>query len=150
MYTNTITTTIPDFIDQTLIRLNQFTENEWVEKPSSEKWSRKEILGHLIDSAMTNIRRLIITQYQQNEKIVYAQDEWVKYGAYHSMLMEDLIFLWSLINRQYHRISISIPTASLEYTCDTSKDEISLTTLSFLIQDYWGHQQHHLRQLFKE
>ena len=42
---------------------------------------QRPILGHLIDSAMTNIRRLIITQYQQNEKIVYAQDEWVKYGA---------------------------------------------------------------------
>ena len=36
------------------------------EKPESGKWSKKEILGHLIDSAINNIQRF--TEIQNSEK----------------------------------------------------------------------------------
>jgi DinB superfamily len=149
MFPNKITTTIPEFIEDTLATLSTYSEHEWEEKPAPDKWSRKEILGHLIDSAMTNIRRLIITQYHQNEKITYQQDEWVKFSDYQTMDIHDLITLWKLINLQYHRISKTIPAVSLSFTCDTDQETVSLKTLSFLIEDYWGHQQHHLRQIYK-
>lgn len=149
MFPNTITTSIPEFIENSLDAMSHFKEDEWSSKPAQDKWSRKEILGHLIDSAMTNIRRLIATQHQQNEKIVYHQNEWVQYGDYHHMNTNDLLSLWKLMNLHYHRVSQAIPAESLEYTCDTDKDTFSPKPLSFLIEDYWGHQQHHLRQIFK-
>lgn len=149
MFPNTITTSIPEFIDISFNAMNHFTEAEWSSKPAPDKWSRKEILGHLIDSTMTNIRRLIVTQYHQNEKIIYLQNEWVQYGNYQHMNTQDLITLWKLMSLQYHRVSQTIPAESLRYTCDTDKDTFAPKSLSFLIEDFWGHQQHHLRQIFK-
>ncbi|MDV7698522.1 DinB family protein [Chryseobacterium soli] len=61
-----------------LTRFETISEEEWSHKISPEKWSKKEILGHLCDSAFTNIRRFVITQYKENENIVYDQDLWVK------------------------------------------------------------------------
>lgn len=147
-YFNDIQTSIEEFLDTTFLRLKSISLEDWESKSSKDKWSRKEILGHLIDSGQNNIRRLIVSQYHQNEKIVYLQNEWVKYNEYHLIPIEELISLWHLTNKQYHRISKSIPSASLDNTCDTGKKEVELVTLRFLIDDYWGHQQHHLRQIF--
>ncbi len=148
-YTNTISSSIPEFIEQNLNLFNQFNEKEWEFKSSADKWSRKEMLGHLCDSAMTNIRRLIVSQHKQNEKIIYNQNEWVQYSDYQNMPVDELIQLWRLLNRQYHRISQTIPPSSLDNTCDTSDIGISLKTLRFLIDDYWGHQEHHLKQILR-
>lgn len=149
MYPNTITTSIPEFIEDNLATLSTFSNHEWEDKPDPDKWSRKEILGHLVDSAMTNIRRLIVSQAHQNEKITYQQNEWVHFSDYQHMDIQDLMTLWKLINLQYHRISKTIPTESLSFTTDTDNETVSLKTLSFLIEDYWGHQQHHLQQIYK-
>lgn len=150
MYPNTIQSSISEFISSTLSILYMIPDLEWEAKPHPEKWSKKEVLGHLIDSAMNNIRRLIVTQYKINEKIVYAQNEWVLLNHYQSMPVKDMILLWKLINLQYDRIAKMIPVTSIDLTCDTGKSEISLHTLAFLIEDYWGHQQHHLRQIIGE
>ncbi|MEO5582262.1 MAG: DinB family protein [Saprospiraceae bacterium] len=150
MYPNTITTTIPEFIEDTLSTLSTYSDHEWEEKPEPDKWSRKEILGHLVDSAMTNIRRLIVSQNHQNEKITYQQNEWVRFSDYQHMDIQDLMTLWKLINLQYHKISKTIPAKSLSYTTDTDSETVSLKTLSYLIEDYWGHQQHHLGQIYKD
>ncbi len=147
MYTNTLKNSIPDFIADTLTVLYMIPEIEWVDKPHATKWSKKEVLGHLIDSAQNNIRRLIVTQYQPNDKIIYEQNKWVEVNQYQTMSTRDIIDLWRLLNLQYHHIAQQIPVNTLDLTCDTGKGEISLHTLSFLIEDYWGHQQHHLRQI---
>ncbi len=143
-YPNTIQTSINGFLDSIVETLKNISDEGWAYKPSPDKWSKKEILGHLIDSAQTNIRRLIVSQYKPNDKIVYLQNDWVKYSDYQNMNKEELIQLWYLINKHYHRVSQSIPSKSLNITCDTSAGEPMLRTLSFLIEDYWGHQQHHL------
>jgi len=46
-------------------------------KPSPSKWSKKELIGHLIDSAHNNLRRFIVAQYEEKPLIKYAQDYWV-------------------------------------------------------------------------
>ena len=54
-------------IDTELKRFETISEDEWSYKASPEKWSRKEIIGHLCDSAFTNIRRFVVTQYKKRE-----------------------------------------------------------------------------------
>jgi len=148
MYPNTITSSIPEFIDETVLKLNNIEDSDWEYKPDPHKWSKKEVLGHLIDSAMTNLRRLVVTQYEPNTKILYRQNEWVGFQQYQHASVEDIITLWKLLNRQYHRTASDLPAESLQLTCDTGSFEPELHTLEFLIRDYWGHQQHHLRQIF--
>ena len=58
-------------------------EAEFSAKPRADKWSKKEVLGHLTDSAQNNLRRFICGQYEASPlKIVYEQDFWVKANDY--------------------------------------------------------------------
>ena len=105
MYINTIKTSISEFISDTLTVLYMIPELDWSAKPDPTKWSKKEVLGHLIDSAQNNLRRLIVTQYQPNDKIIYEQNKWVEANQYQTMSTRDIIDLWRLLNLQYHRIA---------------------------------------------
>ena len=56
-------------------RLGSISEQEYMRKPNPDKWSKKEILGHLVDSAQNNTRRFIVAQYEENPRIGYDQDK---------------------------------------------------------------------------
>src|SRR3984893_18905847 len=80
-------------------RLSAIPEKTWSHKPGPGKWSKKEILGHLIDSAQNNIRRFVVAQYDERPKIVYNQDKWVVIANYQHYNLPDLISLWYLLNK---------------------------------------------------
>ena len=122
-------------------------EAQWAAKPDARKWSKKEILGHLVDSAMTNLRRFVMTQYQPGEKIIYHQDEWVALQRYQEADLTELITLWTGLNRQIARVIRSIPPERLANICDTGKTEPELHSLEYLVGDYVAHLQHHLAQI---
>ena len=124
-------------------KLNALHENEWTYKPDPAKWSRKEVLGHLADSAQTNIRRFIIAQYEDSPKIVYAQDTWVSASAYQNYVTHDLIDLWVLLNKHICMVLKNIPEAAAERLCDTGE----LHSIKWLAADYNKHLLHHLHQL---
>ena len=63
-------------IDQHIAALRAMLKETMAYKPSPAKWSKKEILGHMIDSAQNNIRRFIVAQYEDSPKITYKQDNW--------------------------------------------------------------------------
>ncbi len=58
-------------------QLQQLSESDFSFKPSPSKWSGKEYLGHLVDSAQSNIRRFVVAQHEDKPHIVYAQEKWV-------------------------------------------------------------------------
>ncbi|HFK5526058.1 TPA: DinB family protein [Elizabethkingia anophelis] len=134
-------------IDTELKRFEIISEDEWVYKASREKWSRKEILGHLCDSAFTNIRRFVVTQYKENENIVYDQDEWVKAQNYQNIPAAEVINLWKSLNYQIVHIVENIPDEVLQRTCDTSKTTPEILTLEVLIKGYVDHLHHHLKTI---
>ena len=117
-------------------------------KPGPEKWSKKEILGHLVDSAINTLQRLIRVQYEAGVKIVYDQDQWVKIQNYQYMDIKSVVELWYLMNQQFIRIVKNFPSEKLNLKIDTGKDEIELHSAEFLIDDYLAHMEHHLKQIF--
>jgi hypothetical protein len=127
-------------LDKTLEPLQQIPEEEFGFKPSPAKWSKKEIMGHLIDSAQTNIRRFVKAQYEENPKITYDQDRWVKISAYQQWDAIDIVRLWCLLNVQICYI--------LDNTDDEKAARISTTdtihTIEWLAEDYNKHLLHHL------
>jgi hypothetical protein len=139
-----------NIINSSLEECKLISEEEWAKKPNPEKWSKQEILGHLIDSAMTNIRRFVISQYVQNQKIVYYQDEWVKFQNYQQADLKELLTSWKLLNLQLARTVDNIPSNKLQNICDTGKETVELHTLEFLITDYVKHLNHHLNQILKK
>ncbi|MEJ5102875.1 MULTISPECIES: DinB family protein [Chryseobacterium] len=134
-------------IDAELQRFRTISEEEWTYKATPEKWSKKEIIGHLCDSAFTNIRRFVVTQYKENENIVYDQNAWVKAQNYQNVPTAELINLWKALNDQVVHIVENIPDEALQRTCDTSKTEPQVFTLEFIIKDYVEHLQHHLESI---
>ncbi len=123
--------------------LNSLTEDEWMYKLDPAKWSKKEILGHLIDSAQNNIRRFVVAQYDDKPKIVYAQDNWVVAANYQNYLITDLTSLWLLFNKHMCIVLKNVPAELCENLCDVGE----LYSIEWLAQDYNKHLLHHLHQL---
>ncbi|OCK52982.1 hypothetical protein BA768_00015 [Chryseobacterium sp. CBo1] len=138
---------LKNIVNEELQRFENISEEEWSAKILPEKWSKKEILGHLCDSALSNIRRFVITQYKENENIVYDQNFWVKAQNYQNTPTSDIISLWKFLNFQIVNTVENIPDEALQRTCDMTKTESQIFTLEFIINDYIGHLQHHLKAI---
>jgi len=138
---------LKNIIEEQLLKFEEMYEEDWAYKVSPEKWSKKEILGHLCDSALANIRRFVITQYKENENIVYDQDFWVKAQNYQNVPTSDIISLWKFLNFQIVNTIENIPDEALQRTCDMTKAEPQIFTLEFIINDYISHLQHHLKAI---
>jgi hypothetical protein len=128
--------------------LNSGSQNiDWEIKPSAEKWSAKQIIGHLIDSAQINLQRFVRCTYQEKFKLVYDQVEWVAAQYYQEAEAEELLSLWQLLNNQIIRVLDNYPANRLQAQCDNSKTEQSLHTVEWLAKDYVEHLKHHLAQI---
>ena len=119
----------------------------WEDKAETERWSAKEIIGHLIDSAQINLQRFVRCTYEDGFKLVYFQDEWVMAQHYQQTDIKDLLQLWRLLNQQIQRVLDNYPAHRWHAQCDNSKTEVSLHTVTFLAQDYVEHMQHHLKSI---
>jgi len=122
---------------------------DWDFKLRDNKWSKKEAIGHLIDSAQVNVQRFVRCTYEENFKLIYAQDEWVSAAHYQHADVKEILDLWILLNRQIIRVLVNYPEDRLEAKCDTGKTDIQLRTVRFLAEDYVRHLNHHLEQIMQ-
>jgi hypothetical protein len=134
-------------VNDALLDFKKISDEVWNDKPNPIKWSKKELLGHLIDSASNNLRRLIVGQYEQGTKIVYDQDKWVSFQSYQEMHIEDIKALWNLQNLQLARVIARTPQSKLDNTCDTGKGKTEVHSLIYFIEDYIVHLKYHLKQI---
>jgi hypothetical protein len=139
--TNKLHAAIDDFFNEDL------KSKDWKHKPTPDKWSKIEILGHLIDSAQINLQRLVRCTYEENFKLTYDQVECVTANRYQQASADDLIALWELLNVQIIRVLDSYPANRLNVQCDTGKANVSLHTVDWLATDYVVHLEHHLNQI---
>ena len=137
-----------NYLIETLpIRVKQFSEQEFSAQLSNE-WSKKEIIGHLCDSATNNHHRFIKIQYEKQPFIIvpYNQVNWVTIQDYQRIPTSEIVSFWTTLNSQIVRVISRIPSEKLPYLCDIG-DNKSITLLE-LIQDYLRHMDHHLIQIF--
>lgn len=137
---------LEQIISDQISRFNEFSSEQWNEKPSPAKWSKKEILGHLADSAINNIHRFVRVQYDDQTNIYYDQDFWVAASDYQSRDLLSIIQLWQHLNLHIAQLWSNIPDDQLAKTIPV-KDEHP--TLKFLMEDYIDHLNHHLMQIFR-
>ena len=140
--TQELTDTIRHFIEQI-----QQQPIDWEQRPAPGKWSNKEIIGHLCDSAQINLQRFVRCTYEEKFKLIYEQVEWVQAQRYQQANLSELLSLWQLLNKQIIRVLENYPPGRLQTQCDNSKTETSLHTVEWLAQDYVEHLEHHLRQI---
>ena len=127
-------------------RLVDFSEAAVTHKPAPDRWSKKELLGHLIDSATNNHQRFVRAQsVPRLEFPGYEQEFWVATQAYASEAWPDLVNLWLLLNRHLLHVVKAMPPEVLSHECVIGKNPP--VTLEALIVDYLRHMDHHLTQL---
>ena len=142
-----ITSELKGIVTNYAIKMALISNVEFNAKPNSNKWSKKEVLGHLIDSAQNNLRRFVVGQYEDAPYIVYDQDFWVNANDYQHMMDTDVITLWKLLNERIVAVLEKMPVENYDRLSNTGKTIPSHHTLHWLAGDYVKHMKHHLNQI---
>jgi hypothetical protein len=124
--------------------LNRMTEKELNHRPMPHKWSKKEILGHLCDSALNNMNRFIKIQYEEHPYVIqsYNQDQWVLIQNYQERPLDEIVNLFCTLNKQIIHIITNTPNDRLSNLCDIGNNQ--LKSMEWLIKDYLEHMEHHI------
>ncbi|MBD0404894.1 DinB family protein [Flammeovirga sp. EKP202] len=141
------TTKLEQLVHQGVEFLSKATVLDLTTKSSPEKWSKKEILGHLIDSGVNNLQRFTEIQFENKPfKIVsYNQDELVKANDYQNADIMELLVFWKAINNRIKIIMEKQTSETLAYPILLGNEEVK--DLEFLMKDYVVHLEHHLHQI---
>lgn len=130
-------------------RLARMRSDETGFKPAPDEWSKKEILGHLIDSAANNHQRFVRAVSKSAEGFpTYDPEAWVRSQRYNEMPWESLVSLWSAYNVHLSRMIEFIPVDAGTSPCNIGKAEPA--PLIFVIADYLRHLRHHLGDILEE
>ena len=125
--------------------LSAIPEDAASKKPAPNKWSKKEILGHLIDSAANNHQRFMRLQLQTEISLPgYDQDDWVRLNHYQQRTWKEIVTLWSAYNRHLASVIESLDDSALGHVWHSPDGDV---TLEFIASDYVRHLKHHLAQI---
>lgn len=118
-------------------------------KPLPHKWSKKEILGHLIDSACNNQQKFVRTMANPSVDFVgYQQNFWVDSQKYNSSAWRDLINFWQTYNLHLAHLIENVNHELLAN--EITIEDAGTFTLEFIMKDYVEHLKHHLGQILPE
>lgn len=128
----------------------KYPEVELRRKPAPNKWSKKELLGHLIDSAANNHHRFVKIQFLPSPFFVegYAQNDWVRIHNYNEKDSQQLVNFWKVYNEHILYIIQNTPEENLKIKITAEDPFENADTLFFLMKDYVDHIDHHLKQIF--
>jgi DinB superfamily len=145
-------------VDETAPKLLAIGDEASATRPAPGKWSPREIVGHLIDSASNNHQRFVRAQFQDALTFAgYDQDAWVAHQRYQDAPWPELVALWASFNRHLARVMASVPDgARRKPFARHNLHELAFrplpanepATLDYFMQDYVEHLKHHLRQIF--
>lgn len=133
-------------IDSAFAKLYPISDEAAAIPRAPGKWSKKEIIGHLIDSAANNHQRFV--RAQQNAELVfptYAQDAWVRIQDYRGCSWHALLAFWQAYNHHLAGLIRRMPSDVMQTPCRIG--DANAVPLAALVEDYVRHLDHHLRQL---
>jgi hypothetical protein len=153
-----------DYVDEllatvhaTAARLGRVPEADAARPAAPDKWSAKQVIGHLIDSASNNHQRFVRATWQDDLVFPpYDQDAWVARQDYQSAPWPGLVSLWEAYNIHLARVMRSMPEpVRLREHTRHNLDELAWqpvprerpATLDDFMRDYVGHLRHHVRQI---
>ena len=127
-------------------RLHGLSESAAAASRGDGKWTRKEILGHLVDSAANNHQRFVRAQFA-NPFVWpgYEQDAWVSVHRYGSRPWGELLDLWAGLNGHLAYVIEHLPADRLSTECRIGSE--TPAGLEWWVRDYVRHLRHHLGQI---
>jgi hypothetical protein len=141
-------------------RLRLISEQQSQDPRAAGRWSPREIIGHLIDSASNNHQRFVRAQFTDDLVFPgYQQDDWVRVQHYNEESWPTLVQLWQHYNLHLAHLMSNVPEQTLtkprtrhnlHQLAWRTVDESETVTLEYFIRDYIQHLEHHLSQIFDE
>jgi hypothetical protein len=134
-------------IDEAAVRFAGADEGRTAQRPAPGTWCAREILGHLLDSAVNNHRRFVLGPAPGTTRFDgYDQEWWVASQKYAEVPFRDLATLWVAYNR--HLAHVMSTTSDEAAACTAlSPDGGERISVGFLMADYVRHLRHHLEQI---
>ena len=141
---------LQQLLDKGKAYMTKTSETSLSKKKNPDKWSKKEILGHLVDSGINNLQRFTEIQYKEKPFIIenYDQDQLVRANAYQYATKEEILNFWLTINARIIAVIQQQTEQTLNYQIIIGQKV--KTDLKFLIEDYVDHMEHHLRQIYAD
>jgi len=147
-----------DTLSDAAPRLLAISEQQSEVPRAEDKWSAKQIIGHLIDSATNNHQRFVRAQFTDELVFLgYQQNEWVRVEHFQEEPWRDLVQLWQLYNQHILHIMKHAPEDTrtllrrrhnLHQLASEQIKEDEPVTLEFFMRDYVDHMKKHLSQIF--
>ena len=139
---------IHDFIEKVKPELLKISPEIAGKKAGPDIWSKKEILGHLIDSAANNHQRFVRgAQNAARDFPTYNQERWVRVQCYNEMDWPGLVDLFCQYNLHLCRVIGFFPQEALDNPCNVGKK--NPVTLKFVAEDYLRHLRHHIEDILE-
>jgi len=137
---------LSETIERELPVLRMFNEERASTPRGPGKWSPKEEVGHLIDSAANNHIRFVraATELELRDS-GYAQEDWVRLHGYTELRWETIVDFWFQYNTLLAALLCRIPPDRLTTLCFIAGDPP--VPLSSVIESYILHIQHHIDQV---
>ncbi len=130
-------------------KYESLSPGELLQPPAPGKWSRQQVLGHLIDSAVNNLKRFTDAQFLDKPYIIigYKQDGLMQVNNYQQLPLQHLLTLWQALNQQIIFVVMNITADKLAIEVQPQYNQTGKQTLAWLICDYVAHMEHHLRAM---
>jgi hypothetical protein len=133
-------------VDAAEPKLRKISETESAQIILAGGWSRKQVIGHLIDSASNNHQRFVRAALQPSLEFPgYDQSGSVRVQAVQDADWQLLVAMWAAYNRYLAHVIARLPVSKLGTVCRIGSGDP--VTLDFLATDYLTHLAHHLSQL---
>ena len=139
-------------------RLSAISDADASQPLANDKWSAKQVIGHLIDSASNNHQRFVRANFTDDLIFAgYDQEQWVSLGRYAEAPWDSLLTLWREFNLQIARVMEATPVSvrdaprrrhNLHELAFRAVAEDQPATLGYFMSDYVDHLEHHLGQIF--
>jgi hypothetical protein len=144
-------------VERATLSLQALSEEASAQPRAPGKWSPREVIGHLIDSASNNHQRFVRAQFQDDLVFAgYDQDAWVRVQQYQQASWTELITLWRTFNLHLARVMAATPEVKrLQPHHRHNLNDIAFhavpreqpATLDYFMRDYVAHLKHHLGQV---